>query len=1063
MSARAKISLEPRITLTFLDIMLETPPKENILQQPGLSLISAPRASAGSRLVLADVVLWGPLCFNASDRPPDSARPVPRPDSEPGKQNFTDSLPQTGCSSSAAAMVLQRCWADRTAWYDFALEGRYIDATGTQRPNNYTVRMLNLTYLCRRMLTAECIAASGGSSRCYLREINNGTLPPLDLGEITVVAPAPAPPADSGSSSGSDGGDTTLAIVLGCVIGGVALLSVAALAVWWRHRSQRRRQQQQQQQQREQEKLQGGTGAVALHLSPQCDGAGGQVADAEAAVVQVGNGGSGGAAARWLCASGGSGGEAAALCKGMSADMSGSGPLVSPGLSGGEQATPPHSGRGVVVGAGVGMGVGMGAALVHMDSSKGALEHPLQSTTTTATHTSAGADSSRSTLLLPLGACVSPLPGGRPPGLPAGGGGPSFRNIHVQELAGQCTSPGSTRDRTGATDVVVAATPYQPSLVLQLEVDESALAVGGGGDEASATASAAFGAYGYSSQIGAPSSVAGSGAAAALAPYRLLHQVQAPQPHPQQPHPQQQQRHYASGSGLRTSGSGTLPAAMVVGSPGASGARPLTGTGAVGGRGASRLGTMAAVDVAAGGRRFNGSSTGLVDVGVGAASGSGPWDAASLGGGASLSGGESAAPNAHTSALSPSPGTGGAGGANPSGGADVVTLLPVVRGRGAFGRVTEGLWRGQRVAVKQMLGVHDGAAAGQSDLAKSFKQEVEVLGRCAHPNVVKLLAASLAPPRLCLVMELCETSLERLLFGRGPEPEPLPLGKVLHIAIQICQGLAYLHPTIVHRDLKPANVLINGAESDRPTAKLTDFGLSRMRAATLPTMEPEAGTTTYLAPECFDVDNAVITHQADMYSLGVVLWTMLAAREPWKDQSIVAVAFKVSQGLRLPLDGLGAGRCPPKLRRLVESLWEQDPLRRPAAAEVLKLLVMIQEQLDNPGSTGLPTAGSLGLNPGSRPLIRMQPDAQSASLVPGPARALSSAASLLLPGGATQQAGPGWAQQPGGQSDGQQRVLAAPQHELQLQLEAAAAVAAMEERGSAQNVVAAAAETGSEA
>lgn len=57
---------------------------------------------------------------------------------------------------------------------------------------------------------------------------------------------------------------------------------------------------------------------------------------------------------------------------------------------------------------------------------------------------------------------------------------------------------------------------------------------------------------------------------------------------------------------------------------------------------------------------------------------------------------------------------------------------------------------------------------------------------------------------------------------------------------------------------------------------------------------------------------------------------MLAAREPWKDQSLVAVAFRVSQGQRLPLDTLGPERCPPKLRRLIESLWDHDPLRRPA-------------------------------------------------------------------------------------------------------------------------------------
>eukprot|EP00198_Chlamydomonas_reinhardtii_P013858 XP_001703195.1 predicted protein [Chlamydomonas reinhardtii] len=680
-SARGQISLGPRITLTFLDIMLETPPKELFLQQPGLSLIHASPAQQGARLVLVDVVLWGPLCFNASDRPPESARPVPRPASEPGVQNYTESVPQTGCVNSTAALTWLSSSPSRVHLLarrnDFAFEGRYVDSLGTQRPNNYTVRVLNMTLLCRRMLTSECVAINGGAFGCYLHEISNGTLPPLDLGQVTVVAPRPTRP--DGSSGSSDGPDT-LAIVLGCVLGGVGLLSAVGLAVWWR-----------------------------------------------------------------------------------------------------------HSGRGMTMGAGAAAGGGSG------------------------------------------------MGGGM-------GAGPGM-GLACSNLAAQRRSPGSTHDPTGATDVVVAATPYQPSLVLQLQVDESGLGAAGA-DEASAAASAAFGAWGYSSHMGAASSVPGS---ALAPPHHLLHHAQALH------QPQHQPQH-------------------------------------------------------------------------------------------------------HHQQVTPGPGAGGAGGAvatTGAGSSDVVTLLPVVRGRGAFGRVTEGLWRGQRVAVKQMLGVNDGAAAGQSDLAKSFKQEVEVLGRCAHPNVVKLFAASLEPPRLCLVMELCETSLERLLFGTGPEPEPVPLGKVLHIAMQICQGLAYLHPTIVHRDLKPANVLINSPASDRPTAKLTDFGLARMRAATLPTMEPEAGTTAYLAPECFDVENAVITHQADIltaacrrlrYSLGVVLWTMLAAREPWKDQSLVAVAFRVSQGQRLPLDTLGPERCPPKLRRLIESLWDHDPLRRPAAAEVLKLLVVIQEQ-----------------------------------------------------------------------------------------------------------------------
>ncbi|GIL56817.1 hypothetical protein Vafri_12125 [Volvox africanus] len=127
----------------------------------------------------------------------------------------------------------------------------------------------------------------------------------------------------------------------------------------------------------------------------------------------------------------------------------------------------------------------------------------------------------------------------------------------------------------------------------------------------------------------------------------------------------------------------------------------------------------------------------------------------------------------------------------------------------------------------------------------TLKQEVEVLARCQHPNVVRLLAACLRPPRFCLVMELMETSLDRLLYSTGRQHKLLPLDTVLHIAIQIAKGLAYLHPTIVHRDLKPGNVLISHSDAPRRlTVKLADFGLSRLRDTVLVTEHPEVGTVS---------------------------------------------------------------------------------------------------------------------------------------------------------------------------------------------------------------------------
>ncbi|GIL55575.1 hypothetical protein Vafri_11130 [Volvox africanus] len=122
--------------------------------------------------------------------------------------------------------------------------------------------------------------------------------------------------------------------------------------------------------------------------------------------------------------------------------------------------------------------------------------------------------------------------------------------------------------------------------------------------------------------------------------------------------------------------------------------------------------------------------------------------------------------------------------------------------------------------IDNILGPSQHQPPATNSVEATLKQEVEVLARCQHPNIVRLLAASLQAPRCCLVMELMETSLDRLLYGGSVMQELLPLNMVLHVSDQIARGLAYLHPTIVHRDLKPANVLISNAGSSRPVVKL---------------------------------------------------------------------------------------------------------------------------------------------------------------------------------------------------------------------------------------------------
>ncbi|KXZ48904.1 hypothetical protein GPECTOR_24g193 [Gonium pectorale] len=282
----------------------------------------------------------------------------------------------------------------------------------------------------------------------------------------------------------------------------------------------------------------------------------------------------------------------------------------------------------------------------------------------------------------------------------------------------------------------------------------------------------------------------------------------------------------------------------------------------------------------------------------------------------------------HGSVASASSASSAAAAASSAAGGFEVELLSTVLGKGGFGRVVEGRYRGQLVAVKLILddslgawgfktsvGTAGSAGAGgitgvsqyhsvedsgrqawgnrgqpkgtaadhgtTSHLVEALRAEVEVLGRCAHPNIITLLAACLTPPRLCLVMERMDTSLDKLIFGRPGQL--IPLEEVVSIALDVAHGLEYLHPTVVHRDLKPGNVLVNSPGTPHMVAKLSDFGLSRLRdTMAMWTENPEVGTPEYMAPELYAVDNNIVTHKTDVYSFGVLLWAMLSGKRPWE-------------------------------------------------------------------------------------------------------------------------------------------------------------------------------------
>jgi len=185
------------------------------------------------------------------------------------------------------------------------------------------------------------------------------------------------------------------------------------------------------------------------------------------------------------------------------------------------------------------------------------------------------------------------------------------------------------------------------------------------------------------------------------------------------------------------------------------------------------------------------------------------------------------------------------------------------------------------VAVKIM---HREIAA-DSDHLERFRREARAVAQLSHPYIVSVIDAGEDQGRPYIVFEYVEgeTLKERIRrMGR------LPIAEAVAYAVEIARALGYAHQRhIVHRDVKPQNVLIDAEGS----AKVTDFGIARTLDQEGLTADGRVlGTTDYVSPE--QALGHKVTGQSDLYSLGIVLFEMLAGEVPFKGENQVAVAMK---------------------------------------------------------------------------------------------------------------------------------------------------------------------------
>ncbi|KAK3419483.1 hypothetical protein EUGRSUZ_G00040, partial [Eucalyptus grandis] len=261
-------------------------------------------------------------------------------------------------------------------------------------------------------------------------------------------------------------------------------------------------------------------------------------------------------------------------------------------------------------------------------------------------------------------------------------------------------------------------------------------------------------------------------------------------------------------------------------------------------------------------------------------------------------------------------------------------------GSGGYGKVYKGtLPTGNLVAIKR-------AQQGSMQGGVEFKNEIELLSRVHHKNLVSLVGFCLEQGEKLLVYEfLPNGTLKESLSGKSGIR--LDWARRLKVAIGAARGLAYLHelanPPIIHRDIKSTNILLD----DHLNAKVADFGLSK------PMGDGERGHVTtqvkgtmgYLDPEYYMTQQ--LTEKSDVYGFGVLMLELLTARRPIERGRYIVREVRMLmnkdkdlynlQGILDPAIGLGTSLK--GLERFVElaiRCVEESGADRPTMGEVVK-------------------------------------------------------------------------------------------------------------------------------
>lgn len=257
-----------------------------------------------------------------------------------------------------------------------------------------------------------------------------------------------------------------------------------------------------------------------------------------------------------------------------------------------------------------------------------------------------------------------------------------------------------------------------------------------------------------------------------------------------------------------------------------------------------------------------------------------------------------------------------------------VNLVKIL-GKGSFGEVWKGTWKGEHVAIKKCLEEMPQAERVQ------FLREARIMRAYQHPNIVQFIGVCAQKEPMMIVMELVSGgSLDEYLTTHRSNPL-----KKTKLCLDAAKGMEYLSSVgCIHRDLAARNCLLTSTQS----VKISDFGMSRDKGVYQMSSGQKRIPVKWAAPEA--LLNGYYSSASDVWSFGVLMWEIFSNCDmPYGDWNNQQVMEKVIKGTyRLPRPTF----MPSSVDKLMRDCWQNHSKDRPTFAQIRERLELIVKELE---------------------------------------------------------------------------------------------------------------------